>query len=83
MASQDRRNVSTVDAIYETDLDYFLTQFGLLDDFRDGRLVCFFTKAVITRDNLFGFFMHGGEVLAVSMNPQAIEEAYKLQKLDK
>lgn len=82
MASPEGRNKTIIDAIYESELNFFLTEFGLIDDFREGRLRCFHTNQTITLDNLYGFFMHDGKVLAISLDPRAIDMAYQLQKKD-
>ena len=72
--SQPKR---AIDAIYETELEDFLAQFGLLDDYHMGALRCVECARVITRDTLFGFVSAHGDLKAVCDRAECIEAAYR------
>lgn len=49
-----------INAIHSRDLDKFLRQVGLLEQFNAGQVTCKFCKGAITRENLYSILPESG-----------------------
>ena len=80
MKSTESTLSGQVDAVYEAQLEGFLTNIGLYDEFREGLLKCTVCGETVTKDNLYGFFVHHGRAVAVCNRPSCIEKAFELRR---
>ena len=58
----EKMKKKTVHAVHESDLDVFLTSLGLQKDLQEGKLMCFFCKEKITRENLGSIIPKGKNI---------------------
>lgn len=66
-----------LDALYETDLERFLDQFGLLDAFRANTLFCTQCNDSISVENLYGFISKSATtVQPICSKPSCIDAVY-------
>jgi hypothetical protein len=53
----------TFQAVYTEELESFLSQIGLLDKFRDGKIKCHRCTDVITKENFKALTRRGNQIL--------------------
>lgn len=63
---------ATLNAVYDKDLELFLTNLNLLDKIKNGKIKCKFTKEIITLENFYAVFPEEGTIKVVSDSPKAI-----------
>lgn len=51
-----------IQTIYDEDLPKLLTDFGLKEDFDNGKIKCDFCDDIITLENFFGIFSDGERI---------------------
>ena len=70
------RNYENLSAIYEPELQQFLLEFGLWDEFRMGLLQCTQCATNVGLENLYGFTMREGRVPGpICQKPECVKAA--------
>lgn len=62
----------TLHAVYDHELEQLLDSLGLRSKFHAGRLLCAFSRDVITWENLNAVFPDSGEVKVVCTKPECV-----------
>ena len=67
------RKKRLIRAVYEKDLDEFLENAGLLEDFQKGNLKCAICGDIINIENISRFVIQDGNILLVCIQPSCRE----------
>jgi hypothetical protein len=69
-------------AIHDADVEDFLRRLKLFDPIKEGKIVCFQCKQVITLDNFGAAFPEGDEVKVVCEKLECLNPVLKRRGLD-
>ncbi len=64
---------SNLKAVYDDNLEAFLSKLNLLDKIKDGQIRCKFTNEVISIENLHSIFPEENTIKVVCDSPEAIK----------
>lgn len=70
-------NQKKINALYDSDLEFFLKKINIYEDILKWKKKCKFTNEVITFDNIYSIYKAGWDIKIVSDAPQAIKEFLK------
>jgi hypothetical protein len=74
---------SSLDAVFDEELEELLERLGLIGDFRTGNLKCAFCGDVITWENLHSIFPDSGQIKVSCSKSECVEQlALRLQELE-
>lgn len=70
-------NEKRINALYDSDLEFFLKRINIYEDIINWKKKCKFTDEIITFDNIYSIYKVGWDVKIVSDKPEAIKEFLK------
>lgn len=76
-------NTKKINALYDSDLEFFLKKINVYDDILNRKKKCKYTNEIITLDNIYSIFKVGWDIKIVSDNPEAIKWFLKFLHKDK